>query len=707
MDRQSAYFSTTRLSRAYDLAGPTPHSALHLRNAENDSALGGMRRPDLSVQTNPKYRQWGDRLSAMAFDFIGKFPEAMRVIKDIRSGHGTKGFPAEVTIAFRKAWFKELGVVEPPGCKGPDPTVLETWGEAVGDVDAARILPQWLRTGAPIGIEEHIETCGVFPPVEDTPQRNPADLSTDMAGWTNYVSAESEPAVVKGLLDEQAKKEHCKFFESEEDLINFLGVESIILSKLALISKPRPDGTTKHRLIWDLLRSEVNATVQLGERIVLPRIQDAVDDAKFIRGSGPGDLDWLVLDVADAFHNIPMCESERRYACGKIGNLFVVFLVLCMGGRSAPNQWGRFAAFLGRLVASLFDPTEFRSEIYVDDPIMAARGDIERRDALFTVAMLVLNLTGFPLAWEKGTVGAKVVWIGAQLSSLAGGIEVSIPEDKLDTLKDQTMDFANAVVVARTSVRSYCGKLSFVAGMVPYLRPFLGMVWAALASKSSLPATLIHVRQFQIALDWLLALFNGRHGPLVRLFPLEEAWAEDGSYIATDACPWGMGGVRFEKHRPVQWFATKLTECDLRKFGASVGESSFNTTWEALALLIAIRLWLPGTNVKAHVRSDSLSALRSMVKLTSTSTALNAIARELALDAVVGLYSIGLAVHIPGVSNSLPDDLSRMWAPEPHAFPPALAGVPESSPPARDRGFWRTASVTHRAGKANQKRKVT
>ena len=198
----------------------------------------------------------------MAFDFIGKFPESLQVIKDIRSGRGTKGFSDGVSKAFRTAWFKELGVPEPPGCKGPDPTVVETWGEAVGDVDAARILPQWLRTGAPIGIEEHIETCGVFPPVEDTPQRNPADLSTDMAGWANYVSAESEPTVVKGLLDEQAKKQHCKFFNSEKELTDYLGVESIVLSKLALISKQKPDGTTKHRLIWDLLRSEVNATVQ-------------------------------------------------------------------------------------------------------------------------------------------------------------------------------------------------------------------------------------------------------------------------------------------------------------------------------------------------------------------------------------------------------------------------------------------------------------
>ena len=705
MDKKSAYFSSTQLARAYDLAGPVGRSALHVRNAENAMALGGMRRPDLSVQANAGYRLWGDKFYNMAMDFIGRHPDSLLVIQAIRQGLGTSGFSDDVSAAFRESWFQVLGTTMPPPCSGPDPAVLETWGRAVNDVDAARILPQWLRTGAPIGIKEHIETCGVFPPVDDTAQRDPDDLSTNLAGWTNYASAESEPFVVKKLLDDQAAKGHCKFFDSEAELIKFLGVESVVLSKLALISKPRADGTTKHRLIWDLLRSEVNATVKLGEQIVLPRIQDAVDDAKYLRCAGPEDLEWLVLDVADAFHNIPLCSSERRYACGKIGDTFIVFLVLCMGGRSAPNQWGRYAACLGRLIASLFNEAIFRCEIYVDDPLMAARGNEKQRDKLFTVAMLVLQLTGFPLAWEKGKVGSNVVWIGAHLSSLHDGVQVSIPEDMLDALLEQTMEFSSAVVVPRKSVKSYCGKLSFVAGMVPYLRPFLGMLWAALASRSKLPATLIHVRQFRVALDWLLALLRGRHGPLVRLFPLQEQWADEGSYIATDACPWGMAGVRFEKHKPVQWYATKLTAFDLRKFSATTGESKFNTTWEALALLIAIRLWLPGTCVKAHVRSDSLSALRSMVKLTSTSPALNIIARELALDAVLGLYSIGLAVHIPGVSNTLPDDLSRMWAPKPHLFPAALGGIPESTPPPRDREFWRTASITHRAGKAGAKRR--
>ena len=92
------------------------------------------------------------------------------------------------------------------------------------------------------------------------------------------------------------------------------------------------------------------------ERIVLPRIQDAVTDALELRRAGTGDIEWIVLDIADAFHNIPLRSAERRFACSKIGDEIVCFLVLCMGGKSAPTIWGRFAACIGRMVASVVNP---------------------------------------------------------------------------------------------------------------------------------------------------------------------------------------------------------------------------------------------------------------------------------------------------------------------------------------------------------------
>ena len=160
-----------------------------------------------------------------------------------------------------------------------------------------------------------------------------------------------------------------------------------------------------------------------------------------------------------------------------------------------------------------------------------------------------------------------------------------------------------------------------------------------------------------------------------------------------------------ESFKPVAWYAAPLTEHDLRKFKVSVGSSKHNTTWEDLALLVAVRLWLPRTRVLARVRCNSLSALKSMVRLYSNSADLNVTAWELASDAVSGLDTVGLATHIRGVSDRLPDDLSRMWALQPHLLPLPLERVPRQPAPDRDRWFWKTTVAKRRRGA--QARKLT
>ena len=47
--------------------------------------------------------------------------------------------------------------------------------------------------------------------------------------------------------------------------------------------------------------------------------------------------------------------------------------------------------------------------------------------------------------------------------------------------------------------------------------------------------------------------------------------------MVTDASPWHMGGVLYENKKPLRWFATHLTPELLMKFGASTGDSGFNT----------------------------------------------------------------------------------------------------------------------------------
>ena len=91
------------------------------------------------------------------------------------------------------------------------------------------------------------------------------------------------------------------------------------------------------------------------------------------------------------------------------------------------------------------------------------------------------------------------------------------------------------------------------------------------------------------SLRWALAFLRGQRGTIVRNFPFEPR--EDSFLtVATDASPWGIGGVLFREGLPVAWFTDVLHPCDLERFQATVGDSAFTTLWETLAILVALRV---------------------------------------------------------------------------------------------------------------------
>ena len=324
-----------------------------------------------------------------------------------------------------------------------------------------------------------------------------------------------------------------------------------------------------------------------------------MEDALHLLRTADGELEWLVVDIEDAFHNIPLAESEQPFAAAMLDGKVVVFKVLCMGGKAAPGVWGRFAACAGRVVASTLASHNFRMEIYVDDPLCAACGSHEVRNRLFTKALLLLCAMGFPLAWSKASIGASIVWIGAELSHTDASVTVAAPETKLQELGDKTASLRKErAIISSRHLRSFCGLVSFFAGMVPIMRPFLAMLWAALAAKSRLKRAVICKKQVCIALDWLAALARIRPQGLSRTFPTHVVVAPEGDYFATDACPWGMGGVLFKNHVPVAWWASPITTLDLQRFRAKRGDSAHNTTWEALAILVSARIWQPALHQK-------------------------------------------------------------------------------------------------------------
>ena len=204
----------------------------------------------------------------------------------------------------------------------------------------------------------------------------------------------------------------------------------------------------------------------------------------------------------------------------------IVFDTLVFGAASSPTIWGRFAAFLARTIVAV-EPS-VTCQIYVDDPAFALHGDKEEAVSQLTTVLLWTNILGYPVKMSKAMGGKSISWIGAELNLLdeEAAVEVTISQQKVDKLVEVTEKFLSKPVVGARELRSYVGSLSFIAGLIPHLRPFLSSLWAVLpfgrsmaddgAPSKGISGRLIHVRRIRPALLWIRSLLIGKGAPLRR-----------------------------------------------------------------------------------------------------------------------------------------------------------------------------------------------
>ena len=140
----------------------------------------------------------------------------------------------------------------------------------------------------------------------------------------------------------------------------------------------------------------------------------------------------------------------------------------------------------------------------------------------------------------------------------------------------------------------------------------------------------------------------------------------------------------------MKYFADYIHFTDLDRFSATIGDPGFNTLWEALAILVSVRVWRRyfGRNIIVGLRSDSLGSLLALRKQASKSLGIAIILREMARDeSELDANSLNLT-HIPGVANIWPDALSRLWAPVPKQVPVELLSAARTRVPVRSSEFW-------------------
>ena len=382
-------------------------------------------------------------------------------------------------------------------------------------------------------------------------------------------------------------------------------------------------------------------------------------------------VEYLVLDFKDAFKMLHVHPAERKYLAGQAMGGYFVYRTVLFGVGSGPLVWGRVAWWMMRATQAMFHGSEVRVNCFVDDPIVALRGITTTRRRAAACIIAFWAVLGGKLAYQKGQMGKSVEWIGASLTAdrVKAKTSVRIPARKHAEVLDLIQGVLHEArgMVKADVVRQIAGKASWIAGLLPQLKPFVRQLWAAMSGDPRGKRTgLVYTKQVLPALKWLERFHAGYEGDIVRDIYLVDRELQ-GLLIESDASPHGggaacwIGAVGRRLHRPPDMYVVATwTQDDELLLGARIGDPASQAVWEAFMVLLAVRHFVSArTRGKITVVGDALGVWHGLAKFSAKSLSINEVAKELAMYlAPLGHEICG--IHVWSEANVLADALSRL-----------------------------------------------
>ena len=229
-----------------------------------------------------------------------------------------------------------------PGPGGLFPGVIQGLTEAAQDPDVH--IHEWLRGQVPLGISAKIPPGGVFPLVSPQSVGREKDriryLHAKVWGTENYASYTEHRAQADEVLQNEIAKGYVQWTANRQEIENDVG--TLEFAKIAVVIKGE-----KVRLIHDI---GTNSKVTFEERIVLPRVRDIIEGVMELleRKNNNEGVEFLTLDFRDAFKQLHVVASERRFLAGAAMGGFFSYRTVLFGVGSGPLVWCRVAAWVMR-----------------------------------------------------------------------------------------------------------------------------------------------------------------------------------------------------------------------------------------------------------------------------------------------------------------------------------------------------------------------
>ena len=292
-----------------------------------------------------------------------------------------------------------------------------------------------------------------------------------------------------------------------------------------------------------------------------------------------------------------------------------------------------------------------------------------------------------------------MTWIGISVSATTEELVLTMNAKFMQKLLDTVRELSGLRSIPMRRLRSLAGGLSWLAGLIRWIRPFLAPLWGAIAVAAAWDGpperAAIGRNQVQGALSWILTFLQGEMGPLMRRIGVPPRMVQRITQIICDACPWGMGAVLAVDGTPIQWFGIPISDLDLEILGVARGDCRGQAALEALCICVALREWAHEWQDETSAlltRSDAIAALGALNRGASGNPTMNLICKEVALDLAGGAYDLEILGHLPAQWNTTADALSRLHGPpeERKDIPSELAGARRIWPATRTRAWRRT-----------------
>ena len=300
--------------------------------------------------------------------------------------------------------------------------------------------------------------------------------------------------------------------------------------------------------------------------------------------------------------------------------------------------------------------------IYADDGWLAAVGrDFWRRILMWFFAYELLEI---PVTWHKVRGGTEVNWIGYCLNIHT--FQKGINQSKRSWIVDWINRKLEAGGVVGRELKSVLGRLSFVAGALRHVRPFLAPIfsWSATMAPgafSKFPDAVI------ILLEFIREEVQRR--PMRPAEPLErdpvDIFRVDAKAASEDIVVGGWETGRAPDQKKARWFSFRLPR-KTAPWAYLRGDPFRNiATLELIGVLMAVMTFSPkadwtrgGAAVTLTALTDNLANTHVLTRYGSSRYPLSIVAMELAVQ--LDLAGIDLQLQwVPRAQNQPAGDLTN------------------------------------------------